>query len=249
MQIGSDFPKIEFQFLGLDLLEPNGFIGNFLIFSVSIFFFFKVRKLEKSGSSDFLRNWRLFYITFGFSFLLGGFSHLLYNYFEIAGKIPSWFLAMFAPFFIEQAMISIFPNKKKRTFFKKLSFYKLIVFVLLEAIVLINFDISEVPEKGLIIPSLCSALGLIISLGVLGLYYKKRIHNSFINLWFAMIVLFFSSLPQIFKINLHEYFDRNDLSHSLLIVSLILYYKTVKNHADFKLNALSVFNIQVKGAF
>ncbi|HNS42421.1 MAG TPA: hypothetical protein PKN22_06650 [Taishania sp.] len=235
MQIGTDFPKIEFQLFGLDLLEPNGFIGNFLIFLLSMYFYFKVKKIEQQGSNDFLKNWRLFYLFFGFSFFLGGFGHLLYNYFQVAGKIPSWFFSLFAPYYIENAMISIYPNEKRKPLYRKISLLKLVILIAAEAILLINMDISHKPEIGLIIPSLASVLGLVLCLGVLGIYYKTKIHDSFINLWYAMLLLFFSLLPQIFKFNIHPYWDRNDLSHFLLLFTLVLYYQAVKKHHEFEL--------------
>ncbi|MCO5259360.1 MAG: hypothetical protein M9916_04390 [Crocinitomicaceae bacterium] len=239
MQIGTDFPKIEFQLFGLDLLEPNGIIGNTLIFLLSFFFFFKVKKLKKDGDATFIKNWRLFYLTFGITFFTGGLGHLFYNYFEVAGKIPSWFISFFSPYYIEQAMITIYPNKEKQPLFRKISRLKLILFICAEAVLLINYDISHKPELGLIIPSLSSILGLVTCLGVLGLYYKKAIHRSFINLWYAMLVLLFSLLPQVFKFNIHPYWDRNDLSHFLLLFTLILYYLAIKHYHSYKVNSVT----------
>ena len=47
MLIGSDFDKIEFSFLGLDLLEPNAFIGDTLILITAITLGYKTKKINK----------------------------------------------------------------------------------------------------------------------------------------------------------------------------------------------------------
>jgi hypothetical protein len=234
MLIGQDFPKIEFELFGLDLLEPNCFIGNVVIVFVSFYYFFKVRKQKISCPSEFLRNWKLLYLSFGISFLFGGFGHLIYNYTGYIGKSPSWFVALLSPYFIERAMISIFPNRHKRRLFRRIALAKLIFFTLVEIAVLVFLDISKTPEIGLLPPTLSTTLGLLICLGVLGAYYQAIFHNSFKYLWYAAVVLLLSGIPQALKINIHPLFDRNDLSHVFLLVSLVIYYQTLKKYEDFK---------------
>lgn len=231
MLIGEDYLKIEFELFGLDLVEPNAFIGDFVIFGVAIYYYLRIKKDPRLTS--FLKNWKLFYLWFGISFLCGGFGHLLFNYTGVLGKAPSWFLGMLAPYFIEQAMLSIYPNENKRKLFRKISSAKLILFTILELIILSVFDISEAPEKGLLLPTLSSTIGLFICLGILGVYYQKRIHPSFRYLWYSVVVLILSAIPQILKINFHQYWDRNDMSHVFLIISLILYYQTIKQYKKF----------------
>jgi hypothetical protein len=54
------------------------------------------------------------------------------------------------------------------------------------------------------------------------------INENFKFFWIGVLVLVPTSLLQIFKINPHQYFDRNDLSHIILILSLILFYQGIK---------------------
>lgn len=230
MLIGQDYPKIEFELFGLDLVEPNAFIGDLIIFLVALYYYFKVKKQELNGSDDFLKNWRLFYLWFGISFLCGGFGHVLYNYTGVMGKTPSWFLGLLAPYFIEQAMLSIYPNVSRRKLFRQISTIKLVVFALLELVILCVFDISDAPEKGLLLPTLSTTAGLFICLGILGFYYQRKLHPSFKYLWYAMIVLILSAIPQAMKINIHQYWDRNDVSHIFLLLALVLYYQTIRHY-------------------
>lgn len=235
MLIGKDYPKLEFELFGLNLVEPNAFIGDLIIFLVALYFYFKIRKGKSSNFSSFLNNWQLFYHWFGISFLCGGFGHMLFNYTGVIGKAPSWLIGMLAPYFIEQAMFSIYPNVNQRKRLKQISRVKLIIFIVLEIFVLSYYNIEHAPELGLILPTLCSTIGLFFSLGIFGIFYQKRIHPSFKYLWYSMIILIISGLPQVLKINFSQYFDRNDVSHVFLILSMIIYYQTIKHHRSYKL--------------
>jgi len=226
MLIGEDYAKIKFNLFGLELLEPNAFIGDSLILLFSLYFYFLLTK--RKGESFFIDQWRKFYLVFGISFFFGGLGHLLFNYWGIPGKYPGWFIGMWTPFFAEQAMISIYPNKSKRKLFKQLSYFKLVIFIIAEIIVIATVDLEPKPELGIIIPTINSVIGLSISLGVLGVFYHKKIHAAFIYLWISALILIPSGLFQSQKISFSQYFDRNDASHVFIILSLILYYQTLK---------------------
>ena len=84
--IGRDYPKIEWQFAGLDLLEPNAMIGDLILFSTALVLAAKIK--TNYPQNDFYTNWIRFYLVFGWSFLFGGFGHLFYN-FTICCGFPS----------------------------------------------------------------------------------------------------------------------------------------------------------------
>jgi hypothetical protein len=46
--------------------------------------------------------------------------------------------------------------------------------------------------------------------------------------WIAALVLLPNAFIQSQKINLHQWFDRNDFSHVLLLLSLLLYFNGIK---------------------
>ena len=124
-------------------------------------------------------------------------------------------------------MISLHPNFKTQVFLNKISMFKLLGMILLEIVLLINVDISNDPSIGLIFPALNSTIGLGFSLGILGYYYQKKIDGSFKYLWMSTLVAL-PSLPfQSLKINIHPWFDRNDFSHLLLVISLLFYWKFI----------------------
>ena len=64
MLIGEDFPKIDFQPFGLDLVEPNAMLGDLIIALVSWYFAYRVSKMP---STPFFRCWKSFFIVLLFS--------------------------------------------------------------------------------------------------------------------------------------------------------------------------------------
>ena len=102
MLVGKDFDKIEISLFGFDLVEPNAFIGDSIILIVALLLASKTKKI--SNSSDFFKNWRYFYLLFGFDMFLGGIGHLMFKYWGFNGKYLPWILGIFCVFFVERAM-------------------------------------------------------------------------------------------------------------------------------------------------
>lgn len=228
MLIGKDFEKIEFDLFGLHLLEPNAFIGDCVILIIALYVGLKIKKLN--NTKPFFIYWKWFFIVFGIGFFGGGLGHLLYNYWGLPGKYFSWYSGLVTSFLIEIAMVSIFPNKIWQKRFNYISITKLISAFIAATSIFMTVDLTEDPSKGLIIPTLNSIIGLGLTVGVLGYYYQKKIDVSFKYLWISTLILIPSAFFQAKKINFHQWFDRNDVSHVLLIISLILYYLCIKGY-------------------
>lgn len=237
MLIGESYEKIEFQLMGWDLMEPSAFIGDTLLFIVSIWFAFKISKFNEKDA--FFNNWKLFFITFGIGFLFGGFGHLLYNYLGLVGKVPSWVLGIISVYFMEQAMITIIKKDSVKRTMNMLSRLKLIL--ALSGVVMMFFvvDLHADYSKGMIVPTINSAIGVVYSLGFIG--YKYYMENaSFKYLWISVILLFPSIIFQGMNINFHEWFDKNDASHFLLLISLFFYFKGVLGFLNDKESSLAI---------
>ena len=179
MLIGADYEKVPFEVFGLDLVEPNAIIGDSILFITAIVLAFKVRKID--FKDPFFRNWHFFFIAFGFSFLFGGIGHTFYNYFEVPGKYPGWYLGIVASYFIEQAMISLLPVPGRRPFFKIISLIKLVLALTGATIVFAFVVLTEDPSIGLRIPSLNTTIGIVFSMGILGYryisFYRKTLED------------------------------------------------------------------------
>ena len=228
--IGHDFSKIQLHLFDLDLLEPNTFVGDVIIFILALYFAFKTGKLE--GNKPFFRYWKWFFIVFGFSFLGGGFGHLMYNYWGVPGKYFAWYTGIIASFIIEIAFISIFPLVKWRGILRAISIGKMITAFVLASYVFSTVDLTVDQSIGLIVPTINSILGLGLTLGGLGYYYQKKIDVSFRLFWISTLILIPSAFFQALKINFAQWFDRNDASHVFLILTLILYFKALQAYSE-----------------
>lgn len=224
MLIGKDFDKISFEWMGLELLEPNAFIGDTLLFTLSLAIWIRLRRIP--SKERFFSGWRQFFLLFGISFLFGGFGHLLYNYWGIPGKTPSWYLTLFATYGIEQAMISIHPEERKRLLFTKISQIKLALAIVGVTAVSLFVNLAADYSKGMLVPTINSTVGLIWTLGFLGYQYSLK-NKELRVLWISVLILFPAAVIQAVKFNIHPWFDKNDFGHVLLMISLMMYYRGV----------------------
>lgn len=221
--IGADFQKIQWNMGGLELLEPNAFIGDTLILGVSLYCYLNIRK-----TTIFHQFWANFYLLFGISFLLGGFGHLLFNYCGLWGKAPSWLFGIVATYYVEQAMLSLWQNTQEKKALMRASKVKMGLFLIVEIVILANVTPNQDPAIGLLIPTVNSILGMGATLGYLGYYYQKKWDINFRYFWIGSLALLPNAAVQGLKINLHPWFDRNDLSHVLLIIGVSIYFVGVR---------------------
>jgi hypothetical protein len=210
----------------MNLLEPNALVGDLLLFTISIMFYVQIRR---EATNLFVTYWSRFFLIFGISFIVGGFGHVLFNYTQAAGRIPSWYLGLLTPFWIEQAMILLWPQSKTRKLLQQISIIKTVFFLLgLTAYVLVRFNSLSL-TTGMIFPTYNAVIGLGSSLGILAVIYQRRFANNFKYFWYGALSFFPSAIIQGIKFNLYPWFDRNDLSHLLLIIGLFFYYKGIKS--------------------
>lgn len=224
--IGKDFEKIQLDIWGFHFLEPNALIGDIILFCCALLIAAQINKLN--SKHHFYLNWRRFYLIFGISFIAGGLGHFLYPYFGLWGKYPSWLLSMVSTYFMSIAQISLWPSSRQQQYFKIGAIALLLAGVILEILVFNTVDLSLDQSKGLAVPSIVSGIGMIFSLFFLGIHYQKKYHPHFKYFWIAVLTLFPSAIIQSQKINLAQWFDRNDLSHVLLFVCLLLYWQGIK---------------------
>ncbi|MDG1734945.1 MAG: hypothetical protein P8H94_03770 [Crocinitomicaceae bacterium] len=232
MRIGSDFEKIEFNFCGFDLLEPNSLIGNTILFISALIISRKVQKL--SIETSFFNFWRVFFIAFGCSFFIGGLGHGFYNYWGVVGKYPGWIASIISLYFMERAMLSLLEHPRLSVFVF-LSKIKLLIFLVLELTIFTFLDLKGNPQLGLLIPSIASAFGFLTCLGYLGWRYTHEINSSFRYFYWSIMVLIPSAVLQGMKISIAPWLDRSDLSHLLLLVVILLHWNGVRGYAKSSL--------------
>lgn len=229
MIIGGDFEKIEFNLFGLELLEPMAFIGDTIIFFISLFILIKINKVPQK--SPFFIKWKWFFIIYGLGFFIGGLGHVFYNYTGLFGKYPSWLAGIFTVFFAESAMISLLKNGKLKTLFSKISKAKLLIVVIIELIVFMTVDLEKDIFAGLKVPTYNTLVGFVFSFSYLGYKFSKEISPVFKYLWISVLMMIPVGVIQTLKLSFHPWFDRNDFSHVLLIISMLMYYQAIKGYS------------------
>ena len=206
-----DFKIIHFTLAGLQLQEPSTFITDIILSFGCFILCFKIHKLKKVDNVLFFR----FFLFLGISTFLGAFGHMLFQYGGKIGKFPSWFFASVATFFFCNAVIEDLPSFFDRRW-KWLIWCK--GFLLL--------GLSLVFSKFIFI-AIDSILSYLVFGGALAvmLWKESREHMKFIV--YGTIVLIPSAFVFILDVNLHSLFNRDDLSHFIILATVILYYKGV----------------------
>lgn len=227
--IGVDFPKIEFQFFGLELLEPMALITDGLLGSLSLYFAYKVSKI--SSDLPFYKYWKLFFLFFGIGILLGGIGHTFYNQLGLYGKIQGWFLAPFAIFLAEKAMISIHWEASKKNLLSKFSIAKVIIVYLIFIVLLFVSEESKLSTQPFLPIAINTIIGFIGFVGVLGFIYTEKLSVKFKYFWLGIMILMPTALIFLMKINLHQWFDKNDFSHLIFCIGITYFYLGVNGLA------------------
>lgn len=221
--IGMDYPKIRFEFLGLELLEPMAFVTDTLLGGLSLFFAYKMTK-HIDSNLPFYKNWKLFFIIFGLGAFVGGIGHTFYNQLGIIGKIPSWVSGPVAIFFLEKAMISLHWNKKLIKTMNQVSVVKLALVYLAFLYLLLFADKSGNPNLPFLPVAINTILGVTSAAGVLGFKYTEKISAKFKFFWLGVLIMLPTAFIFLMKINLHQWFDKNDFSHILLMIGITYFY-------------------------
>ncbi|MEZ4936856.1 MAG: hypothetical protein R2799_04605 [Crocinitomicaceae bacterium] len=212
--------KIEFTLFGLHLLEPMALITNSLIAIVCSWIFFKL--FRKNKTDEYVHYWALFFLTFALSTFGGGFAHLFYNYTGDYGKIPVFSLAVIANFFIDRACFTLVEDRKKRDWIEYILIAKTVLSVLLIAgmVEYIGKKIFLIVQFNTII----TAAGILVWFGI----KTKDNSDAWKYFFFGIGILLITALVQILKINIHLWFNKDDFSHILITISMLLFYKGVK---------------------
>lgn len=228
--IGLDFPKIEFVLFGLELVEPMAIITDTIMGGLSVFFGFKIMKLKKT--LPFYKLWVLFFMVFGIGSFVGGIGHTFYNYLGVPGKIPSWVCGPIAIYFAERAMISLHWNDDTKAKLLKWFNIKMVVVYLIFFYLLIVVQSVENPKLPFLPIAINTIVGMISTVGILGFKYTERLSANFKFFWLGVMIMFPSAIIFLFKINVHQWFDKNDFSHVLLTIGIIYWYLGITKLAD-----------------
>lgn len=202
--------KLPFHLFGLCLQEPMAFVTNMIIAITCFIIYFKFNPVE----NDFQKHWKMFYLAFGLSTFLSGFGHVFFNYTGVYGKFPTWILGLLSAFYAGKAMISLNILSPKTYQFSLTVLYIKFILLTIGAVLYQSFVFVMIDAT---ITYLFFCLGL-------GIYYWKKGLSSFKYTVFAVLIL----IPSIFiftlQYNPHLWFNKEDLSHILMAITVIFFY-------------------------
>ena len=216
---------------GLNLVEPNAFIGDFILGVIAFYLIIKIHRLN--SSMPFFKNWKLFFVTLGTSFFLGGIGHSMFLYFGIYGKYSGWLLSIISVSYLEAAIFSIHPNSEKGKLLLVVSKIKTFIAISIEIGIFVFVNLTSDPQLGLWVPLINSGIGFIFCLGYLSHKYQKSITNSFRNLKIALALMVPAAIIQHLKISIYPWLDRNDIGHFLLAITFFMYWKTINGYHNY----------------
>jgi hypothetical protein len=201
---------IQFELFGLHLQEPMAVITNSMI---SVFCFFAYFRLGRSNG-EANRWWRLFYLIFGFSTLLGGLGHALFPYFGVYGKFPCWTLGCLANVCAARGMLTLTPGTGPKR--------SEIIFVWAKSAVLL---ILAIATRKFVFVAMDAILTYITYTGIFAwqLYKKGITEMKFMVI--GVIILLPSAFIFLLELNPHKWLNKDDLSHLLMLVCVYFFYK------------------------
>ncbi|MGM0478894.1 MAG: DUF6962 family protein [Bacteroidota bacterium] len=220
--------KLPFELFGLCLQEPMAWVTNWIVAATAFILYFRFKPVE----NDFQKHWKLFYLYFGLSTFFSAFGHVFFMYFGVFGKYPTWILGMIGAYHAGTAMISLNILKGRlRQTLKFILSAKLIVLMVL-ALALQNF---------VFVMADATLTYLVFCLG-LGIYYWRKGVKSFKFTVIAVLILFPSIFIFTLQFNPHIWFNKDDLSHVLMAMTIVFFYLGVSRLNEIELERIVSLN-------
>ena len=237
MIIGSDFEKMSVKWGDLIILEPNTFLTDTMM---ALICFYLAIKVWKSQAKNPFVNWFLaFFIMLGISTFTGGLGHAFYHYWGTPGKLFGWYTGILSVYFIERAMISFVHDQKRMKAYRFISLSKMILIYVLVTWLCLTKNVMHKPDIGFLPVAINTIVGTILSAGILGMVFYRKHQAPFHYFTLGVLAMLPAAFFFLMKINLHPWFDKNDVTHLLLSIGNILFYlgiSKVATELDNKFN-------------
>jgi len=207
--------KIEFVFLGMNLLEPMAMVTNLFVIFVCVYGY----KMSKHKNTKY---WNLFFALFALASFFGGLSHLFWNYWGFYGKILPWLLGVAATSFLTYAMVRLFG-------FSAQTERKLVILLILKAVVLLLLAFWN---WNFLFVAIDTIFSLVLACGIGGwiLFYTKKSENVKYILQ-GVLAMLPAAFIFLFKFDAHDWLNREDLSHILIAMGLLFFVSFTKKVA------------------
>ncbi len=204
---------IEFNINGLVLQEPMALITNWMMSFFSVYAFFKLKKSENTERND----WKKFFFWFAITSFFGGLGHLFFQQLGVPGKFPNWSISIIAAFYAGLAMLSAY---EKRKWNKELKY-----FLFIKGIVLLSLAIIS---QLFIFIAIDAILTYVIYCGIIGKVLAVSKNKVYNQMFYGVLICLPSVFIFLFKLNIHRWLNKDDLSHLLMLACLFFFYRGAK---------------------
>lgn len=170
----------------------------------------------KGANNEFQQLWSWFFLAYAISLTFGGFSHLLFHYFDIYGKVPGWTFAILSVSAGEKAMIAEIKDEKKRQTLEKVIRMKLFAALIL---LFSNLSFTWV---------MIQTAGLFLFVGILSVQRLKSGQRNYRYFLYGMGCLLMMAVVKITGVDIHPaWFNRDDLAHVFMILGYWAFFVAV----------------------
>jgi len=196
---------------GFDLLEPVTVLTNVIISGFCLYFYLKLNHI---GSQIKLKKyWRLFFLFFGISAILGGIAHGFKPYFE-----PLVFYYVWLSMNLTGLVITYFLLRSNLEFANPEKPKKQLLQLLILSVTLLFLFITIVSNNFLSV-KINGGIAVIISLITHFQTYRKGLPGSgYISFGFTFSLL--SIVVHSTQFSISEWFNYKDISHVIMNISL-----------------------------
>ena len=204
-------------FFGIRLDEPVTTATDLIISFVCFYAFYHLSKIsQKKPLHQYLR---FYFMSMGIATAVGGLiGHGFLHYFSFAWKLPGWLTSMLSIALIERASIEQARKLISRRFGR--------ILAVLNIIELLTFMILTFTTLNFFFVEVHTTYGLLMVVGSLNIYIYVKTRDPGSRLFLTAVG--FSALGALVFMNqwsIHRWFNYYDLSHVLLTVAAVYFYR------------------------
>lgn len=202
---------------GVQIDEPVTSLTALMISGVCLYAFIKLSKMQVQHRTTFYL--RYYFLIMSLATANGGIiGHAFLYHFSFAWKLIGWILSMLSIMLIERASIeyvSSYLNEKIARALKWINILELIFFVTITCVTL-NFFFVEAH----------TTYGLLIVVASLHLYAYRKVKSKGSRLFLIAVgIAAVSAIIYMNKWGISPWFNHNDISHVLLMVTAWFFYR------------------------
>lgn len=209
--------KISITFSGFRITEPAAALTDIVVSVVYLLAFINLRKnrrLDLSGQS-----FSYFFVLLAAGTLLGGvFGHAFLHAVSVEWKLPGWLFGMIGVSFLSRAVL-----KESKPFLGEGINKSYEILILAQLVLFISLSIYYIDFLYVALHSAVSLLGVCLPLQIF--MYRQTGNRANLHFISGIAVTSFAALIFASGVVLHKWFNHIALSHFVLGISAIYFYK------------------------